>query len=250
MANPQTENGYTMIANELLEALARIRLSGEETQVFFTILRKTYGFKKKGDHISLSQFVLSTGIMKPNICRALSKLITKKMIIKTDNDNITSYSIQKDYTRWKPLSKLIMLSKTIIPLIKTDNQTVINIDTHKRNKNTKETLTKEKEYSPEQKSSELPPPKINFNFNTRKWEHIKEKDLSFWAETYPACDIKSEIKRMAAWLIANPKKRKSNYWKFINSWLIKSQDSGGTKGLEKKSRHERMFGGKNESVVR
>ena len=49
---------------------------------------------------------------------------------------------------------------------------------------------------------------------------------------------------MASWLIADPKRLKSNYKKFINGWLSRTQDSGGTKGIEKKSRHERMFGGK------
>lgn len=142
MASPQVENGYTKIANELLEAYSKIRLSGEENQIFWIIIRKTYGFEKKEDNISLSQFVLSTGINKPNVCRALSNLIEKNMIIKNDNNNITNYRIQKDYTQWRPLSKKIMLSKKIIEIIKKDNKTVIKKDTYKRNKNTKETLTK------------------------------------------------------------------------------------------------------------
>jgi len=33
MASPQLENGYTRIANELMEALARIRIPGEARQV-------------------------------------------------------------------------------------------------------------------------------------------------------------------------------------------------------------------------
>ena len=105
MASPQVEDGYTMIANELLEAISRKLLSGDEHRIFWTILRKTYGFKKRTDQISLSQFVLATGINKQNICRVLSKLIKKNMIIKIDNKSIRSYSIQKDYTTWEPLSK-------------------------------------------------------------------------------------------------------------------------------------------------
>ena len=52
MAMPQVENGYTRIANELLEALAKIRIPGEARQVFDVIMRKTYGFRKS-DPIAL-----------------------------------------------------------------------------------------------------------------------------------------------------------------------------------------------------
>ena len=38
MANPQTENGYTKIANEIMEALAHIRIPGEAMQVLLVIL--------------------------------------------------------------------------------------------------------------------------------------------------------------------------------------------------------------------
>ena len=144
MASPQVENGYTKIANELLDAYSAIRLSGEENQVFWTIVRKTYGFNKKEDSISLSQFCLATGLIKQNVCRALSKLIKKNIVIKIDKSNITKYRIQKDYTKWLPLSKLIRLSKLITPIIKIDKESVINIETHKRQRDTKETITKEK----------------------------------------------------------------------------------------------------------
>ena len=53
---PQLENGYTKIANELLEAIAAIRIPGEAMQVLLVIIRKTYGYCKKKDAISISLF--------------------------------------------------------------------------------------------------------------------------------------------------------------------------------------------------
>ena len=47
MVSPQWENGYTKIANEILESLARIRINGEARQVLDVIIRKTYGYGKK-----------------------------------------------------------------------------------------------------------------------------------------------------------------------------------------------------------
>ena len=78
--NPQIEEGYTRIANEIIEALARYRISGEEWQVLMCLFRKTYGFQKKKDKISLSQFVIMTGLKRQNVFRALKKLSSKKII--------------------------------------------------------------------------------------------------------------------------------------------------------------------------
>jgi len=47
MANPQREDGHVDIANETIEALAKIYLSSYETQTLFAIFRKTYGWHKK-----------------------------------------------------------------------------------------------------------------------------------------------------------------------------------------------------------
>lgn len=138
MANPQTENGYTRIANELMEALTRTRIAGEARQVFDCILRKTYGYHKTEDAISLSQFCLATNLKKPNVVRSISKLIAVNLIIKKDNDKENLYSINKNFDTWKPLSKKITLSKRLKTVIKKDNETVIKKDTYKIYKDTKD----------------------------------------------------------------------------------------------------------------
>ena len=128
MANPQAENGHVDIANEIVEALARVHLTPNQTQILWAIFRKTYGWHKKKDQISLGQFRDMTGISKPNLCRALSELIMREIVIRTDNDNLPSYEFQKDYHKWKPLSKLITPS-----VINIDNQPLSGLITNKRN---------------------------------------------------------------------------------------------------------------------
>jgi len=141
---PQIENGYTRIANEFLEALARYRLAGEQMQCFLFILRKTWGFQKKTDAIPLSQFVVGTGLKKPNVCRALSELENKRLIvIKNDNKKAKTYRINKHYSRWKRLSKKITLSKVITTVIKNDNPSLSKMITSKET-TSKETASKEK----------------------------------------------------------------------------------------------------------
>lgn len=48
-------NGYTRIANELIEQLCRVDLSGRQFRVVNAIIRKTYGYRKKQDWITASQ---------------------------------------------------------------------------------------------------------------------------------------------------------------------------------------------------
>lgn len=136
MASPQLENGHTRIANELIEAFARLSLSSSETKCIWVIIRKTYGWNKKSDAISLSQFSLYTGIKKHNVCKVLAKLTNRKIIIKRDNSYVTKYSINKNFEQWEGLSKQIVVSKQITKVIQTDTESSIQTDNHKRKKET------------------------------------------------------------------------------------------------------------------
>lgn len=111
MASPQKENGYTPIANELLEALAGIRIAGEARQILDVIFRKTYGFNKKEDSIALSQFCLITKLGKVSICKNLNKLKEMNLIItQKGNPHGNIYRINKDFDTWKPLPKKVTVT--------------------------------------------------------------------------------------------------------------------------------------------
>lgn len=115
MANPQTENGFTKIADEIMDALIKIRIPGEARQILDVILRKTYGWNKTSDQIHLSQFEEMTGLVRPSICRAIRKLLQMNLITKTGsaismftkkgNDIAATYSFQKDHEEWCTLAK-------------------------------------------------------------------------------------------------------------------------------------------------
>jgi len=145
MANPQAENGHTDIANEIIEALARIRISGEAMQIILFILRKTYGWKKIKDRISLSQFVLGTNLPKSSICRALKKLINMNLISidKNVNDSIRIYMFNKDFDTWKPLTKKSIFTKLSKGIDKNVNKTIDKNVKQQKKLYTKETITKD-----------------------------------------------------------------------------------------------------------
>jgi len=120
-ASPQKENGYTAIANEIMEALAKIRINGEARQMLDVVIRKTYGYNKKQDRISTSQFVEATGLPNYAIHKARHKLLKMGMIevlpkkvtgiTQKGNSQILTYSFQKDYTKWQPLPKKVTVTQ-------------------------------------------------------------------------------------------------------------------------------------------
>jgi len=136
MANPQSENGHTDIANEILEALCKVNLSSYQNRVLMAVFRKTYGWNKKKDWISNSQIVDLTGLKKQHVSRALSELKKRNMIIREGFDT----SFQKDYEQWKELPKKVTVTSTGNSVTSTGNS-VTSTGAHKRNY-TKETIQK------------------------------------------------------------------------------------------------------------
>lgn len=143
MANPQAEEGHVDIANEIVEALARTRISGSEMQILWVIFRKTYGWHKKEDEIALSQFTEMTGIPKPHVVRYLKKLLHKKVIAIAQNGNgITSYGFNKDFDKWSPLPKKVTLPKMVTSIAQ-NGKASLPKKAHTKETTTKETITKE-----------------------------------------------------------------------------------------------------------
>jgi len=111
MANPQKENGHIDIANEIAEHLAKMRIPGQEMQILWVIFRKTWGWHKKFDAISHTQFAELTGMKRRNVDRAIKGLLNKNLIIKKDDGFVCKYGIQKDWEKWKPSSKKMTIIK-------------------------------------------------------------------------------------------------------------------------------------------
>jgi phage replication O-like protein O len=104
-ASPQAEDGHIDIANEIAEAMARINLSAYESRILWVVWRKTYGWHKKKDMISVTQFEKATGLKRRHIHRTLSELVKRKIVTRIGNSRIISYEFQKDYTKWKDVTK-------------------------------------------------------------------------------------------------------------------------------------------------
>lgn len=74
------EDGFTRISNLLLEALAIARLNGIQKGICMFLFRRTYGWNRSEDAISLGEFAEACGSSKEYISRQLKVLIKKNII--------------------------------------------------------------------------------------------------------------------------------------------------------------------------
>ena len=106
MANPQLENGHTQIANEILEAFCHAFPGGANAQVLLAIIRRTYGWKKKEDAISISQLQGMTGLSRRAVIYVLQNLEAKKFITvkrqrgRGHTNEINTIALQKNHELW------------------------------------------------------------------------------------------------------------------------------------------------------
>ncbi|POW55600.1 Replication protein O [Candidatus Pantoea alvi] len=91
------EDGYTRIANELLEAVMLAGMTQHQLLVFMAVMRKTYGFNKKVDWVSNEQLSQLTGML-PHKCSAAKSALVKRNIL-TQEGRLTG--INKELNEWK-----------------------------------------------------------------------------------------------------------------------------------------------------
>jgi len=116
VASPQKEQGFTTVANELLEQIIASGLNGTEISIVMLVIRKTYGWNKKQDEISLSQFCDHIPVSKTSICSALKNLQLVKILVlvKKGKSKLCSntWQLNKDYDKWQLVKKTKLVKKT------------------------------------------------------------------------------------------------------------------------------------------
>lgn len=73
--------GYTAIPNELLDTFLPI-LGEAELRVALFVARKTFGWHKRDDDLSLGQIAKGTGLSKPAVVTATASLVERGLLIK------------------------------------------------------------------------------------------------------------------------------------------------------------------------
>lgn len=179
MADPGFENGYLRIPNKIYEALARMRIPGQTRQVMDFIIRKTWGYKKREDMISLSQFAEGTGLIKSKVIKAREKLIQMNLIsiVPNGNNRMPLYRFNEDFDTWKPLPKKGMLSKKQEVLIKKGQGSLLPEKIHVKEEDTKGVMTNVKlQMTKDKDQSDLKKRYMDFVLLTKE-EYRKLRDI-------------------------------------------------------------------------
>ena len=221
MADPQIKNGYTRIANELLEAICRLNISGNEMRILLYIIRRTYGFNRSYAEIPLSDISEALGMKKGNVSRELKKLREANIIEQHSNKGVKpqTISIVKNYEKWGveccavlPLSNSITVIKAdnlrvINPdnptVIKTDNPTVINSDNHTYKERKKDIKERDKERTPHGEFGNV---------------FLSDDEINKLNQDYGESNVKEYIKRVDEWIQSTGRTR-SDYYATLRHWL-------------------------------
>ena len=104
----------------------------------------------------------------------------------------------------------------------TNNNNINNNSTNNNNINNSITCPEPDKPAPDPSGILLP-------LNDNTYYDVPKESISKWREAYPAVDVEQQLKKMIAWLDANPKRRKTRRGinAFIVTWLSREQDKGG-----------------------
>lgn len=121
---PQVEDGFTRIANELFDAIILFPFSKREQKIVMAVIRKTYGFNKKQDAISLGELAKATGLDPAHISRAINDLVQMKVLLKQQGQPGQVLGLNKKYSEWEVLPKQQGVAETAIAGCQKSNSSI------------------------------------------------------------------------------------------------------------------------------
>lgn len=118
MANPQIEDGYIRIANELFEAIyMHYDFTKRQLKVISTIIRNSYGWNRKECKMTIREIEEKTGMKYQHIYPVIKELISMNVIkISGESASCRTFKLNKNYTEWR-LTKTVseILTETVNP---------------------------------------------------------------------------------------------------------------------------------------
>lgn len=215
----ETTNNYTQIPNELLEALTSGVFTPAAVQILLLIARKTYGYHKSHDQISLSQFSKTLNMDRRTVMREIKRLQLVSLVSLVQKGN--SRRASNDWTidlsglmsklgAYKPLVHLVVPT----PLDKPSTRGILVPELGACTPHTKEILQKK-----EEKERENPT-------NSIDWlEYIPFKDMTELSKEFSlqASTIRDQGLFAASYLKSQGRTAK-DYKEYLKTWIRRDQE--------------------------
>ena len=207
---------------------------------------------KRGQTItSIRQLCDRWGWSNNKVTRFLKMLESEQMLTrKSDSkktaitiDNYSFWQDQENEKRQQSDTKAFQkhnrsISEATQKHFRSTQTTMINNENNdKQCKTMKNKLCTESEADSMQNTNLCENKFIDLSLNDGSLFAISDSDVQEWSKLYPAVDIKQELRKMKGWLDANPTRRKTRRGvrRFVNNWLSRTQDQGGTPGYTQKA---------------
>jgi phage replication O-like protein O len=100
MAAEQLEDGFTRIANHILEMLLQAPIGGRELRVVLAVIRESYGWNRKDCRLTLLQIGQMTGLAREHVCEVVKRLVGLNILKVDTSTNPRTYRFNKYSGTW------------------------------------------------------------------------------------------------------------------------------------------------------
>lgn len=225
-ASPQLEDGFTSLANELLEATTRFNFSRRQYKILLYVWRNTYGvMRRKEMPLDYNHMAGATHIAWNHCTAVLTKLAVANavtILLPSRESPFRRVAIQKDYSLWRATPKLGVTPKPGV-----NNSQVGNLSTYKESNNIERSpltpLKGGKETDPPKKKSRTPkkltalPVPFEISESMRDWFRRTFGDV-------PTPIVRMEHEGFCSYWLGIGKMRKDWEHTWRNSLIRNSQD--------------------------
>lgn len=254
--------GFTRIANQLLDALAAANLTKHQFKVALAVIRKIDGFNQSFDWVSNGQLSTLTGLPQTRVSTAKNQLLEMGVLVRQGR----KIGINKVLSEWKckfphsweeppetgiesfpglgnPASPKQGTTKDTIQKTITENTSEVSADANSTQVMLEKVIVPHPLLSPISQPIQPAPPTterphsvvagtteefipIELLLNTGATYQVTAEFSAQMQMLYPRVDVVQELRAMCGWLLVNPTKRKTKagILRFINSWLSRCQD--------------------------
>ncbi|MBY3623777.1 replication protein [Acinetobacter sp. CUI P1] len=237
MASPQTENGYTSIAHEILEQVARQRFNGIQRSIIDIVWRYTYGFKRKSHQLAASFIAEAIEADIKGVKVELAKLIQWKVVLVIKEGHGArprTLSFNKNYDQWivgdysPPVVKKPCGGESYPMVVESSTPLVGESSPPKITK--KKTLKKE-----EIKDMDIPSEKIKFHDTV----FLTQEQYKKLCEEFGKRTVDDTIEALDEWQSnKKPSQHKKDHNKTLRVWIKKDQKKPTFKTKEQKKLEE------------
>jgi hypothetical protein len=85
---------------------------------------------------------------------------------------------------------------------------------------------------PPKKKKESAKPAITFDAQRAEFIGVSDEQITLWSKANPLVNVRAELTRAACWLMSNPARAKSQYPRFLNGWMTRSQERAQAAALQ------------------